>query len=170
MFGVISVVAFREIMQGHLEAVGIEPDRRNVWDFFSAHFLADQLTLFQSKGSRLCPPHRLPRLLIFRRPFRLQQPQQLWIMPVALQVSFLYILRFSSKITCHHYKKNIIYLIRHEYEKQETCTDVPIIFAFQVYLCSWNKNWGPTWFSCVNLVILIRRNLQLKVCSIFSFN
>ena len=45
MFGVISVVAFREIMQGHLEAVSIEQDRRNVWDFFSAHFLADQLTL-----------------------------------------------------------------------------------------------------------------------------
>ena len=45
MFGVISVVAFREIMQGHLEAVGIEQERRNALDFFSAHFLADQLTL-----------------------------------------------------------------------------------------------------------------------------
>ena len=55
MFGVISVVAFREIMQGHLEAVGIEQERRNALDFFSAHFLADQLTLFQSKGCRLCP-------------------------------------------------------------------------------------------------------------------
>ena len=58
MFGVILVVAFREIMQGHLEAVGIEQDRRNAWDFFSAHFVADQLTLSQSKGSRLCPLHR----------------------------------------------------------------------------------------------------------------
>ena len=57
MFGVISVVAFREIMQGHLEAVGIEQERRNALDFFSAHFLADQLTLFQSKGCRL-PTHR----------------------------------------------------------------------------------------------------------------
>ena len=57
MFGVISVVAFREIMQGHLEAVGIEQERRNALDFFSAHFLADQLTLSQSKGSRLSPFH-----------------------------------------------------------------------------------------------------------------
>ena len=38
MFGVISVVAFREIMQGHLEAVSIQQDRRNAVDFFRLIF------------------------------------------------------------------------------------------------------------------------------------
>ena len=46
-------------------------------------------------------------------------------------------------------QKTIIYLIRHEYEKQETCTYylcIPSLFMFM------EKNWVPTWFSSADLV------------------